>query len=74
MSDFALIPAPAIRAVADGEGSRDERLALVADMCRLNALTAVKRAGSEHLGSTFSALDLVTHLLFETLDVRDVGF
>ena len=74
MSDFALIPAPAIRAVADGEGSRDERLALVADMCRLNALTAVKRAGSGHLGSTFSALDLVTHLLFETLDVRDVGF
>src|SRR5438093_982479 len=32
-------------------------------MCRLNALVAVKRAGSGHLGSTFSALDLVVHLL-----------
>ena len=31
-------------------------------MCRANAIVAVKRAG--HLGSTFSALDVVVHLLF----------
>jgi transketolase len=43
-------------------------------MCRLNALVAVKRAGSGHLGSSFSALDLVVHLLFEELDVADRGF
>ena len=43
-------------------------------MCRLNALTAVKRAGSGHLGSTFSALDLVAHLLFEELNTAEVGW
>src|SRR5205823_11272779 len=49
-------------------------LALIADMCRANALTAVKRAGSGHLGSTFSALDLVVHLLFEELNVAELGW
>jgi transketolase len=49
-------------------------LALLADMCRLNALTAVKRAGSGHLGSTFSALDLVAHLLFEELSTAELGW
>jgi transketolase len=43
-------------------------------MCRFNALTAVKRAGSGHLGSTFSSLDVVAHLLWENLNVLDVGF
>ena len=46
----------------------DARLALLADMCRLNALVAVKRAGSGHLGSSFSALDIVVHLLYEELN------
>jgi transketolase len=35
---------------------------------------AVTRAGSGHLGSTFSALDIVAHLLFEELNVADLGF
>ena len=50
------------------------RLSLLADLCRLNALVAVKRAGSGHLGSTFSALDLVVHLLYEELNVAELGF
>jgi transketolase len=49
-------------------------LALIADMCRANALVAVKRAGSGHLGSSFSALDLVVHLLWRELDVAQVGW
>ena len=49
-------------------------LSALADMCRLNALVAVKRAGSGHLGSSFSALDIVSHLLFEELNVAEVGF
>ena len=53
---------------------RDATLELLADMCRLNALVAVKQAGSGHLGSSFSALDIVSHLLFEELNLREVGF
>jgi transketolase len=53
---------------ADGE------LALIADMCRANALVAVKRAGSGHLGSSFSAMDVVVQLFFKELNTADVGF
>src|SRR5262249_59235125 len=45
-----------------------------ADMCRANALTAVKRAGSGHVGSSFSALDVVVHLLWRELNVAGVGW
>ena len=52
----------------------DAVLALLADMCRLNALVAVKRAGSGHLGSSFSAMDVVTFLLFEELNTAERGW
>jgi transketolase len=55
-------------------GDADLRLALIADACRLNALVAVKRAGSGHLGSSFSALDVVVHLLYSELNVAELGF
>jgi transketolase len=49
-------------------------LGLLADMCRANALVAVKRAGSGHLGSSFSAMDLVVHLFYAELNTAEVGF
>jgi transketolase len=49
-------------------------LMLIADMCRANALVAVKRAGSGHLGSSFSALDIVVHLLWRELNVAELGW
>jgi transketolase len=51
-----------------------EDLPLLADMARANALVAVKRAGSGHIGSSFSAMDLVVHLLFRELNTVEVGF
>ena len=67
---LALIPPGAFERVATASAvDPDARLALLADMCRFNALNAVKRAGSGHLGSTFSSLDLVAHLLWEELNV-----
>jgi transketolase len=62
------------KAAFDRVRERESDLALIADMCRANALTAVKRAGSGHLGSTFSALDLVVHLLFEELNTAGLGW
>jgi transketolase len=43
-------------------------------MCRANALVAVKRAGSGHLGSSFSSLDVVVHLLWRELDTATLGW
>jgi transketolase len=72
--ELHLIPKTELDRVRDAEVEQDARLALLADMCRLNALVAVKRAGSGHLGSTFSALDLVVHLLYERLNTARVGW
>jgi transketolase len=72
--ELRLIPKSEFDRVRAAEQDLDARLALLADMCRLNALVAVKRAGSGHLGSTFSSLDVVTHLLFHELNVAELGF
>ena len=74
MTALRLIPKTDLDRVREAHGDRDLRLSLLADMCRLNALVAVKRAGSGHLGSTFSALDVVVHLLYEELSTAEVGF
>jgi len=68
--NLMLIP----RAEFDRVQAADGDLDLIADMCRANALTAVKRAGSGHLGSSFSALDVVTHLLWRELNVAELGW
>ncbi len=49
------------------------KLPLIADMCRANTLAAVKRAGSGHLGSSFSAMDIVTWLYYRELNTARVG-
>lgn len=43
------------------------RAQLLADACRLNALYMIARAGSGHIGSSFSSLDIVTWLHLEEL-------
>ena len=74
MPELTLIPKSEFDRVRAAEGDRDAQLAVLADMCRLNALVAVKRAGSGHLGSSFSSLDIVSHLLFHELNVAERGF
>jgi transketolase len=73
VSTLEIIPRPEFERVRAAAPS-DDVLELIADMCRANALTAVKRAGSGHLGSSFSALDIVTFLLFEELNVASLGW
>jgi transketolase len=50
-----------------------ENLSLIADMCRLNTLNAVKRAGSGHLGTSFSAMDIMVLLYHRIMNVRELG-
>jgi transketolase len=47
------------------------RAQLLADACRLNALYMIARAGSGHIGSSFSSLDIVTWLHLEELGEPD---
>ncbi|KPF66572.1 transketolase [Bosea sp. AAP35] len=48
---------------------RPEIVSLYADMARLNVLYMVAKAGSGHLGSSFSSLDIISHLYLSELDV-----
>ena len=51
-----------------------ERAAAFADVCRLNALYMIERAGSGHPGTTFSSIDIVTWLHLEVLGDGDRYF
>lgn len=56
--------------------ARDPRAALplYAAMCRINALTAIRLAGSGHPGTSLSAMDLFIYLYFARLNVAELGF
>jgi transketolase len=60
--------------VRDFEGKWTTKMQLFADMCRYNTLVAVKKAGSGHLGSSLSAMDITTYLYLNELNVFDFGF
>jgi transketolase len=74
VTDLHLVPKSELDRVRSSVADRNARLGLLADVCRANALVAVKRAGSGHLGSSFSALDVVVNLLYEELNVAELGF
>ena len=44
-----------------------DRAALFADLCRLNTLSMIAYAGSGHIGSSFSSLDVVTWMFLNEL-------
>lgn len=48
--------------------ARSEITALFADMARLNALYMIATAGSGHIGSSFSSMDLFAHLQLNEID------
>ena len=51
----------------------EQRAAIFADMCRLNALYMIARAGSGHIGSSFSSLDIISWLLLEEMCEEDIS-
>jgi transketolase len=55
------------------DGDWAAKMQLFADMCRYNTLVAVKKAGSGHLGSSLSAMDITTYLYLNELNILDVG-
>lgn len=48
-----------------------DRAALFADMCRLNALYMIARAGSGHMGTTFSSLDIASCVYLNDMRWQD---
>jgi transketolase len=73
MLEIKLIPEEEFRRTEKADIPKYKKLALLADMCRANALATVKRAGSGHLGSSFSSLDIVTFLYYSEMNTAKLG-
>jgi transketolase len=73
MLALTLIPVDEFHRVSDSLLNPYDEIGLMADMCRANALAAVKRAGSGHLGTSFSAMDIVTWLYYREMNTLALG-
>ncbi|MDX1951705.1 MAG: 1-deoxy-D-xylulose-5-phosphate synthase N-terminal domain-containing protein, partial [Verrucomicrobiota bacterium] len=72
MPELKLIPKSEFDRLLQSGLDQDTKLRLFAEMCRLNTLVEVKKAGSGHLGSSFSAMDINVFLYLELLNVRQL--
>ena len=76
MSDMLTLnvyPEEAFAQVAGSGAPMERGLNLISAMCRLNTLSSIKKAGSGHIGTSFSAMDLVVHLYYNKMIVCEVG-
>src|SRR3954452_16194293 len=61
------VPLEEIRRVRASIADELARAEITADVCRLNTLYMIMNAGSGHIGSSFSATDIITWLWTEEL-------
>jgi transketolase len=73
MVQILLIPRREFQRVASAALDQCTRIRLFADMCRANTLAGVKRAGSGHLGSSFSAMDIISWLYNVEMNTLSAG-
>src|SRR5215467_13645096 len=67
--ELSYVPLAAItRVLRANDGDPIGRAELLADLCRLNTLYMIMAAGSGHIGSSFSSLDLISWLWTAWLD------
>ncbi len=73
MLEIHIIPKEEFDRIWAADAPQSHRLSLIADMCRANALSTVKKAGSGHLGSSLSSLDIVTMLYYVGMNTVRLG-
>ena len=73
MLEIKLIPREEFQRIQTANIPKYDKLALLGDMCRANALATVKLAASGHIGSSFSSLDIVTFLYFADMNTAELG-
>ncbi len=61
------VPPAVFQRVRDASLDATIRVPLLADLCRINTLYMIMRAGSGHIGSSFSSMDLITWLWTQEL-------
>jgi transketolase len=68
------IPSSFIQEAAKSSADEWMKLRALAAFARLNTLSAVKLAGSGHLGSSLSAMDIVVWLYYRQMNTVEKGF
>lgn len=74
MVELKLISVEEFNRVRNASIDKYKKLKIITDMCRANTLVEVKRAGSGHLGSSFSAMDIAVWMYYEEMNTLRVGF
>lgn len=73
MINTPFIPYDAFNRVLEADCQKNQKLSIVSDMCRVNTLSAIKRAGSGHLGSSLSSMEIFVLLYFDEMNTLSVG-
>ena len=71
MTELVYVPAAELERIRGLQIGAVERAAIFAAACRINALYMIGKAGSGHLGTTFSSMDIVSWLHLEELRLAD---
>lgn len=73
MHTISFIPYSEFERIKTADIDKTVKLRLIADMCRMNAFSAVKKAGSGHLGSSLSSMDINVFLYFSEMNTVRAG-
>jgi transketolase len=71
---LAYVPLPELERIRSLDADPRERVAAFADACRINTLTMIEYAGSGHIGTSFSCMDILAWMYLEQLDEGDRYF
>jgi len=71
--ELQFIPRTVFEKVNKSKLKKSYKLPLIAKMCRLNTFMAIKKAGSGHIGSSMSAMDIVVYLFYYYLNTKKLG-
>jgi transketolase len=71
--ELSFVPREGIDAARGASSDPVVRAELLADVCRINTLYMIMQAGSGHIGSSFSSMDLITWLWTEALNDPNSG-
>lgn len=73
MLTISFIPYKEFIRIQDAHLEKFKTLQIISDMCRLNTLSSVKKAGSGHLGSSLSSMDINVMLYFNEMNTLKAG-
>lgn len=73
MLELHHVPSSEFARVRDADADSVAKVEAFADLCRINVLYAITRAGSGHLGTSFSSLELMSWIYLEELRLCEDG-